>query len=319
MREVWDWQIGHFEEIKNIFSELAAISGSPFQILENLDVVRRAAIDEWSRKQITASHPEWIEEELAGAEMKDETILIFSNDEIDGLPIQNVASLKDLIAKNDDSLKHFRDGNSIWCFSEIRQLTGPAVCTLSEAKKMDRIKVDLYLEEQYHLLRDISPSLFVDEKGDFKPYSDVKETVFRLSFAMENKDLPCHRLQKYMQQERNLLMAQSESKNGLWSIEKSEQKIQRNSSEDWLMKQAFILKTGEWSDVYVPPNGDIVFFFVKERTMVPAPILEQIQLGKETLAAEAQCLLTDQLIETVLKKQAIVIPLSFEKEKNDDL
>ena len=85
------------------------------------------------------------------------------------------------------------------------------------------------------------------------------------------------------------------------------------------MKQPFILNTNQWSDVYVPSNGEIVFFFVKDRAVVPTPVLEQIQQGKQTLSGDVQCLLADQLLALALKKQAIILPLNIEQEKNDDL
>ena len=85
------------------------------------------------------------------------------------------------------------------------------------------------------------------------------------------------------------------------------------------MKQPFILEPDHWSDVYVPPNGEIVFFFLKERNVVPSSVLDQIQQAKQTLSGDVQCLLTDQLLAMALKKQAIVLPLSIEQEKNDDL
>lgn len=85
------------------------------------------------------------------------------------------------------------------------------------------------------------------------------------------------------------------------------------------MKQPFVLPAGEWSDIYVPPNGDIVFFYVSEKTRNEGPVLEQMQLGKIMLSAEAECKLADQLLAYAMKKQAIVIPLKSDRDQNDDL
>ena len=84
------------------------------------------------------------------------------------------------------------------------------------------------------------------------------------------------------------------------------------------MTEPFALKSDQWSDLNVS-DGEIAFFFLKERTAVPTPVFEQIQQGKQILAGDIKCLLAQQLLELALKKQAIIIPLAIEQEKNDDI
>jgi hypothetical protein len=346
MREVWDWQMepAHWEAINAAFPEMASISGkNRFQILEKLDPERRAHIDDWSRRQMVESHPEWIEQEWAAAQFQERDAVFYENGDIDGLSIQNGAVFRGWIdgfgvqdPQAVESLKSFREGQTIWRIADVQKKNEKSVLSLADAKAKGRIRIDSYLEDQYLFLRCQTPSLFQDSHGDWKPFGEVKEVVIRQVFAplfrWIDSETGCvdgtkplsfyasHRFCGLMKMVRLSMQANTAAgPSGLWPIEKSERTIARTSSEDWIMKQPFILKTGEWSDVYVPPNGEIVFFFVKDRAQIDGPILDQIQHGKETLSSDAQCYLADQLIANALKKQAIVFPLKTTTEKNDDL
>jgi len=345
LREVWSWQMEplNWEMLKKTFPEInEQVGKNPFQILEKLDPLRRTAVDDWSRQKIVEAHPEWIEQELTEASVKDCEVLIFADGDIDGLSIGRVGDLQSLFdraASGDllalESLKAYREDSSIWRISEINLDSKQTVISFADAKTKGRIKTDSFLEEEYFIVRDQTPSLYQNESGDYKPFSEVKETLilqvfaplFRaidsiinehgnsLAFYIQHRFDPLMRQALAGMQDRGELVAQS----GLWPIEHSERTITRTSSEDWIMKQPFILKSNQWSDVYVPPEAEIIFFFVKERSVVSAPVLEQIQQGKQTIANDVQCLMADQLLELALKKQSIILPLVVEQEKNDDL
>jgi hypothetical protein len=340
MREVWDWQLekSHWEALLAAFPEINNLNGKDnFQKLEKLDPDRRAAIDDWSRRQIVEQHPDWIENELMAAPIKECEAAIFANGEIDGMPIRSVSAFQGLLEKacgSDreaiDILYRFREEGQ----SEIRRITSVekiadrTILSFADAKKKGRIKVDRFLDERRP-----------PHGADWKPFGEIREDLIRQTFgnlfsAIDDREtgndwMPgkgplsfyfSHRFHHLMQEAlSSLLDGNSALRCGLWTIEKCERTIPRTSSEEWIMKQPFILKTDQWSDVYVPMNGDIVFFFVKERTVPASPILEQIQHGKETLSNDIQCRLTDSLLAAALKKQAIVLPLKSEKEKNDDL
>lgn len=81
-----------------------------------------------------------------------------------------------------------------------------------------------------------------------------------------------------------------------------------------MKEQAFLLVPNEWSPIQVPADGQIVFFYLQEKKQDESPILEQLAFGKETLSADAQRFLAERLLETTIKKQAIVIPLQREIE-----
>ena len=61
-------------------------------------------------------------------------------------------------------------------------------------------------------------------------------------------------------------------------------------------------------------DGEIVFFYLQERKSSPAPILDQLSIGKETLAADAKAYFAETFLQKVKEKNAIVIPLQKEDE-----
>ena len=85
-----------------------------------------------------------------------------------------------------------------------------------------------------------------------------------------------------------------------------------------MKQQAFALERRQWSPIYVPPSGEIVFFFVTEKRIEEGPILEQIELAKEAIVADIERELTDRLLDVALKKKASIIPLRTQEEKNYD-
>jgi hypothetical protein len=99
-----------------------------------------------------------------------------------------------------------------------------------------------------------------------------------------------------------------------FKLERKEQAILRTSKEDWMKEQAFLMLPDFWSPIHVADNGQIVFFYLQEKKVNPAPILDQLAFGKETLAADAKAFVTEKLIQVVKKKNAIVIPVQKEDE-----
>jgi hypothetical protein len=99
-----------------------------------------------------------------------------------------------------------------------------------------------------------------------------------------------------------------------FKLERKEEAILRTSKEDWMKEQAFLMLPDLWSPIHVADNGEIVFFYLQEKKTNPAPILDQLAFGKETLAADAKAYAAEKLLKVVKKKHAIVIPIQKEDE-----
>ncbi len=100
-----------------------------------------------------------------------------------------------------------------------------------------------------------------------------------------------------------------------FKLVRNEQTILRTSEENWMKEQAFMMLPNLWSPIYIADNGQIVFFYLQERKANQVPILDQLSLGKEMLAADAKAYATERLIQVIKKKQAIKIPIQREDEE----
>lgn len=100
-----------------------------------------------------------------------------------------------------------------------------------------------------------------------------------------------------------------------FKLRRKEVSIQRNSQENWMKEQAFMMLPDLWSPIHVADDGEVVFFYVQEKKAnQEPPILDQLDFGKETLAADAQRYVTERLLKRVKMKNAIVIPIQKEDE-----
>ncbi len=107
--------------------------------------------------------------------------------------------------------------------------------------------------------------------------------------------------------------------NSLWDqfkFQVKEEAIARNSQDNWIKQEAFMMLPNVWSPLHVA-EGEIVFFYLQEKKSTPSPILEQLELGKETLASDAKRFVAEKLLQTIKKKKAIVIPV--QREENESI
>lgn len=84
-----------------------------------------------------------------------------------------------------------------------------------------------------------------------------------------------------------------------------EVEIQRTSREDWMKTLAFMMLPDQWSAIHVSDDGELSFFYLQQKKISEAPILEQLTANKELIAADAQRYLAMRLMEA--SKHKIVI------------
>ncbi len=348
LSEVWDWQVEekNWNLLQKQFARLgeAESPDARFAILEKIDPTRRKAINEWSRLQIVSERPEWIETAFHSAAVEEKEILV-SKDRIDGLEIQSPQEFEALLIRalaNDfeaiESLRAYREKDVIFRVEGVELVDGISILSFTDAKEKKRIPIERFLEEEYRRIRSKSPSAFKNEAGEWKPLSEVRQTAIRMLFSDLFKKIDqsnaertwdpgqgslefyaSHRFQELMRRALSSMKNGEALETGLWNLNTTERTIERSSREDWMNQQPYVLQPGEWSPVHVPPNGEILFFFLKNREISTEPILDQIQFGKETLSLEAQRCFADRLLEIALQKHALVFPLRIEGETHDDL
>lgn len=330
LSELWDWQVdeAHWKALQKQFGWLKSAENADgrFAVLEKLDPASRRSVDAWSRMQMIFEHPEWIESAFGCAKMEEREILV-SRDWVDGIEVQSQRPFADLLAKamsKDanaiEALRCYQDGSSLLRVEEIEQVEALKVVSFADAKAKGRIPLEKFLEGEYRRIRSSAPSLFKLESGEWKKFSEVRETaicmIFPDLFREGEKDILKRRFERWAQRMLSSLQAGETLKaDGLWNLERVEKKIERQSSEDWMNRDAFILQPGEWSSVHVSTSGEVTFFFVKERMVSSEPVLEQILFAKETLSSEAKRRVADRVLEIAMQKKALKCPLRIEEEK----
>lgn len=68
---------------------------------------------------------------------------------------------------------------------------------------------------------------------------------------------------------------------------------------------AFMMLPDQWSAIHVSDDGELSFFYLQQKKISEAPILEQLTANKELIAADAQRYLAMRLMEA--SKHKIVI------------
>ena len=326
LREIWNWQLqdSHWLELSAAFPEVG-VGEDHFALLERLSPAKRSSVDEWTRLRMVDEHPEWIEQQLSQAEVAEKEIFLFSDGSCEGMSIpKNASSFASFIQKSANGnaleapVRYQLENGKVLSITDVKLVSEKKVLSFAEAKRFNRLNVERTLEQAYSKIRISLPTLFQTESGGWKPLSQVRELAIREIFKdlfssidrEENisKKQPLefyctHRFSHAMREALESLKKDASSNFGLWAIEQSE----RTSEE--FMKEPFILQTGDWSPVFVPPNGEITFYFVKERSVKPSSVLHQIEIGHEVLAADTKRVLAEQLLEVMQRKQAIVLPI----------
>lgn len=352
-KQVLDWELeeANWKALRKKFSYLPQVDSRQerLQALEKCDAARRSQIDGFARLALMEEHPEWTQEALQGAPLR-EVCLTVSNGQVLGSLGSEDPSLALFLEKGADgdvqalqSLAQFDTGKVILRIESVQQKEPKQILTFEKARAILPPLVEAFLTEQYTKLRAKYPQKFQAKEGEWKPFQEVKEEVGRLVWAellkaIDEKEknewkvgqgpanfYATHRFLPVVRQ----VQADVEEKGSesLWLKEPQiaslaqqfrlhEQKyeIQRTHQEDWMKEQAFLMLPNQWSPVHVAENGEIVFFYLRERKPADLPLLERLSFGKETLSNDAKRFLAERLIETTQKKQAIVIPLQREVE-----
>lgn len=190
----------------------------------------------------------------------------------------------------------------IWTVSadEEPNLSADGIYFLVEGQELVKDKHILTFNEARSILSKLVPKAEGELKQEQNPFFTASKEA--LSALQKNREDS-----RWVQTGSDPLLDQ-------FKLERKEQAILRTSKENWMKEQAFLMLPDFWSPIHVADNGQIVFFYLQEKKANPAPILDQLAFGKETLAADAKAFVTEKLIKVVKKKKAIVIPVQKEDE-----
>ncbi|HSX04750.1 MAG TPA: hypothetical protein VLG76_08495 [Rhabdochlamydiaceae bacterium] len=332
LKETWEWELdeNHFAYLKEEFPLLALESSSSrddrFFALEKLDPKLRLKVDGVARKNIFNLHPEWVDEALDKAPFTEEMVAIKKGSL--SLPIDGMTDALEfglLLEKEDPSLRHFTANDET--FYRIEVLKKPEekeVLTFAEALKdgtLDRL-LDQKLEAAYPDVRKKSPSEFLVEKNNWKPFDQVKDQIGMIVYPSL-----FHSFKQKSQFQEFMKKAKSDFEQGgqrefighplakQWDLVKSEIDMRRKKEMDPLLDEAFRLKEGEWSSLAFQQDGDICFFQLLERKQDKESSLEDITEAQRPLVIDAQRNLMNQILDLLQERKLISLSsLQYETE-----
>jgi len=344
VKEVWDWELDekNWDAMKARFGYLSqgCTREERFQCLEKLPSWQRSQVDNYARLRLLDAHSEWIEEAMA-ALPSSETTLSVSKASASLPEIEKPWRLNALLQKaaggseeaKKELLSYTDDGMTLFRIEEASLVKEPRVLTFEEARKQGLLaKIsERSLSAAYPKIRSKHPAPFQTKEGSWKPFSEarveVAKRVYRDLFnAIERleerswteSDYARYRLLPSTQRayadlrkgkgERWEAKETRDALENQFRLEKSELEIQRVVQDDWMKENAFTLTPGAWSSIRVPENGAGSFFYLIERKPSIDPLPQQIALGKELIAADAQRYLAEKLLASIFKSHSIVIP-----------
>ncbi len=334
MREVLQWQMDHWDEMAKKFPSLSQVFVDREKRFLHLESApNRGAIDSWSRLQVVYTHPEWVEEAFEKARKKGQTISLSSGRT--NLPfIENPDLFAEQIREahlQGASLTVASDF-TLYRIEQIEQESNLRIRSLADMKQDGSLLelVDSHLEKKYVQIRETTPSVFQAEGGGWRPFSEVKEKVGMAVYAdlirsidrqekTSNQPIsfyvsrrmagPMHHAWDEAQKEPIEMKGIDQFK-----LVRQEKELHRTAEENWMNNEAFFMVPNQWSPVYVPEDGQIVFFYLQEKKWDEEPVLAQMQAAKTTISKNAQLYLAKALLGKIQKHKAIVIPM----QKEDD-
>lgn len=198
LRQLWDWEVDekNWQDLTKQFPILGAKNGKTredrFEILENMDSTARSVVDAYAKQQIIKSHPEWIDQSLNDA--KPETMVIGLRTQGGKMPFSGLDTKEkrqDFINLLDEApigsdisldspLYHFSADQQVYYrIAVLGRAENQEILTFEEARSdgsLDGVR-DRILEQYYVTIRSKDSSLYQNDKQEWKPLNDVKDSV----------------------------------------------------------------------------------------------------------------------------------------------
>ncbi len=338
LKAVLDWQLesNHWDLLVYTFPflEKANTIAERFQILEKMSSSNRVKMDQFARREWAKKQPELIAkmlQEKQGAETK----VSIAKDWISISEIENPRELATLIesaAEGDcivkELLERYSDRDlTFYRFTNIAKESDTHILTFQEAKDLGVMGLvsDRFLETEYKKMRSKHPSLFQSKDGEWKYFATVKEEIAKIVFSdllkkmgKEKETLANYANYRLEKIANDALASIKKNQEAVWLMDQSNDNvmnqfklikkmslIQRTTKDEWMLNQVFTMNPNDWSPVYVPADGNVSFFYFEKRQTSSEPILEQITLGQEMIAQDAQ----RYVAKMVLSKSCLQIPM----------
>ncbi|MBS0626312.1 MAG: hypothetical protein JSS32_09705 [Verrucomicrobia bacterium] len=340
VRETLQWQLDHWDLLTKQFSKLSGSTREErFAALDRLDPAMRAQVDSWSRLKLVDGRPDWIEEAFFAAPAKEQVISVSSN----RVNLSFVDDAKEFgkmlsgAAAGEEGAKmalaqYAGEHSALYRITDVEKISDRQIRTLEAVKKEGLLRelVNRQLEKHYVKIREKNPALYQTEKEEWRPFAEVKDKVgldfySDLRKAIDTKEKTekkpiefyvSHRLAEPMRKAARTIQETQKDPQLLdqFKLVRQEKKLHRTAQENWMNTEAFILVPNQWSPVHVPPNGQIVFFYLQEKIKPAEPILSQMEAGKEMISRDTKRVVAKRLLNRIRKEKAVVLPMQKEED-----
>lgn len=194
IREMWNWQQAdsNWQALVEAFPELGTASAESTEqrekALDQLDTITRSRVDQFTRKQIVATHPEWVEQALASASPMHKILSIRAKG--GSSPLAGVddrgAFQAFLEATPDGETRTYSpNGQSHYAIRVIARDAEPHPLTFDQAKKEGVLyaMVDQELEWHYKQIREANPQAYRLPDGEWKELQYVRDEVAKSYYS----------------------------------------------------------------------------------------------------------------------------------------
>ncbi len=198
LRDLWNWQVenGNWELLLQAIPALgekeAVDREHRLKALERLSPQLKAKADAIAKEHIIAAHPQWLEESLSKAKMETQAVHIRLKE--GKIPFEGIEDRQALIShlltapvgEIAPALQAYTQDQKHFYRIQVldRAMTDDLVALpeLMADGTLDRV-LDRLLETSYPKIRGQRPAEYRDEKGEWKPFAQVKEKVGEAFYA----------------------------------------------------------------------------------------------------------------------------------------
>lgn len=334
-KQLIDWQIAHQKELKVAFEQIALMKEQQdfIEVLDHLDDATRSKIDKYSLKQIIKENPELIAKSLEQASSEKKTLVTsILRDEVSLPGIIDPKEFFNLLTQTTESkIENFsQDQEHFYTIEVVSTSKEPELLSFKRAKELGVLEkmLDAKLQKHLQAAKSAQPSLFLNEKGEAKPFESVKEHIGAFYFkellekldklsAQETKQKNIYhhyadlRLLSFMQKAKeDIEKTGSHSpylqKELFAHLEARDEKVKRSDKKEYVKESLFELSEGTFSPLITASRGDLCFYKVLSRLPSdPKEMASAIERKQKLLGEEARRKLMLELAKQMVEKESL--------------
>ncbi|MFA6119311.1 MAG: SurA N-terminal domain-containing protein [Parachlamydiales bacterium] len=326
VKDMYFWQLDdkNYSNLRKNFKYLPEANSrkEKLDVFDNLEVFQKMQVNDYSRISMVKENLSIIDEALNNEEAKFYDFYITLADPSFPIHFQNTAEVVELIDKNDSVAKYTQDNDNFYQIEVVKRDQNKQLVSFEKAKNQEIIAkiLDDYLVKEFEDLKKSNPK-FKDVEDFDSVRSEVASIAFseiisklkalNLSKELSNDAVSKYRLYPYVE---NILKNISTNENFMLNLNNQFQlssrniDISRSKNPNWIEKIAFSMEEKKFSKLNFKNDGNIEFIYL-EAIQKPTAAADKVDIARDKIAKETSQLLTKKLIQELMDKNCIVIPV----------